>query len=137
MLFIKIVHHFKLFMEELWLDLCFRRGISKDKEAQRFRENLSPEMKRFIETNKKYWAGRKGIAANGFVLVEGYLSKAGHNYLLRTGLVAKAIEEKTGCLPAAIFDISAYQATIQTELYKSFNITKFFYPVKNFSYLIF
>jgi hypothetical protein len=88
----------------------------------------------FVDANAAYWGitqrGRPGI------LVEGHLSQYGPNYLLRTAVAAKAIQEKTGLdIDVAFYGLS-FQWLAAKTIYESFQICSFIYldrkgPLRN------
>jgi hypothetical protein len=100
--------------ESLYLKGYFRNGsrFTGDAEA-------------FIRENKKYWTPAKPSGKK--VLIEGFLSAYGPNYLVRTGMVAKAIEDKLGHEPVVVFNNYAYRSEEISELYRSFGINNFVY----------
>lgn len=79
----------------------------------------------FVKANSKYWTaganGRRGI------LVEGHLSQYGPNYLLRTAVAAKAIQEKTGLNIEVVFNGLSHQWAVAKKIYESFHIRNFIY----------
>lgn len=87
---------------------------------------LSPEDERFIALNRSHWS-RSASKKEGFVLVEGFFAASGHNYLLRTGMLAKAVQEKLNLDIMVLFDKPAYKQTLETKKYQSFGIKHFLY----------
>lgn len=86
---------------------------------------ISEEDNRFIRLNQQYW----DIASNsgdGIILIEGFFAASGHNYLLRTGMLAKAIQEKLSLRIAVLFDKPFYKQVIEKKKYESFGINQFF-----------
>lgn len=85
---------------------------------------LNPHMKKFFTANKKIWKNTQCSQYHteraNVILIEGYLGAAGPNYLMRTGAIAKAIEEKRGYVPVVLVNDD-----IAIELYSSFGITNF------------
>lgn len=79
----------------------------------------------FVHANAAYWAvtqrGSPGI------LVEGHLSQYGPNYLLRTAVAAKAIQEKTGLDIEVAFDGLSFRWLAAKMIYQSFQICSFIY----------
>jgi hypothetical protein len=88
--------------------------------------SISEEKSIFIELNKKNWENDAQISNNnGLVLIEGFLASYGPNYLLRTGIIGKAIEEEMGFEPIVILKDYLELEFEKVQLYKSFNIKKF------------
>lgn len=89
---------------------------------------LSSEDLRFIDLNSRYW---KTLATSNkkkeLILVEGFFASSGHNYLLRTGMLAKAIQEKSNYNIAVLFAGSSYQLKVEKAKYQSFKINDFIY----------
>lgn len=88
---------------------------------------MPAESRRFISTNRLYWQAQNKVPEKGIILVDGFFAERGHNYVLRTGMLAKAIESKTGCTPYVLFDKPAYRSVMSKNIYASFGIDKFMY----------
>lgn len=88
---------------------------------------LSSEDHRFVSLNGRYWSSLKSPSQKNMILVEGFFAAAGHNYLLRTGMLAKAIQAKEPLDIAVLFDKPAYQLAIEQKKYTSFGIEQFLY----------
>lgn len=88
---------------------------------------LSVAQKDFISLNNSNWKrnGRKKRDYDGFVLVEGFMAASGPNYLLRTGIIAKAIEKVLHLNPLVLFDSYLANEAGKIALYKSFDIDVF------------
>lgn len=83
------------------------------------------EEKKFINKNKIYWNNLIIKNKNKkVVLIEGHLMGA-PNYLLRTAIIAKAIERATGCESIVIINASKEAEIKAKMLYGSFGINKF------------
>lgn len=90
-------------------------------------DEASASMNAFSTENSKYWKDTIPSDSDKIILIEGLLSSYGVNYLLRTGMVAKAIEERTHFSPMVLFDDYTFKSTETTIGYKSFKIEKFIY----------
>jgi len=79
----------------------------------------------FVHANAAYWgATQRGTPG---ILVEGHLSQYGPNYLLRTAVAAKAVQEKTGLdIDVAFYGLS-FQWLAARMIYESFQIRSFTY----------
>jgi len=79
----------------------------------------------FVNANAGYW----GTARQGKpgILVEGHLSQYGPNYLLRTAVAAKALQEKTGLDIDVAFNGLSFQWVVARTIYESFRIRNFIY----------
>lgn len=87
---------------------------------------LSAAQTEFISLNSRKWThctGKKSDHDN-VVLVEGFMAY-GPNYLLRTGIIAKAIEEELDLTPLVLFDSCIEDEVGKISLYKSFDINSF------------
>lgn len=87
--------------------------------------NIPSEDLRFISLNRRYWKRTSQPAQEKMILVEGFFAASGHNYLLRTGMLAKAVQEQTHFKIAVLFDKPSYKLVLEQEKYKSFGIEKF------------
>ena len=93
---------------------------------------ISKEKLQFISLNTEKWKNsQKGNHKNGYVLVEGFLASYGPNYLLRTGVISKAIEENKQLIPLVLFNNYLEYEKEKIKLYQSFDINNFL-SVKNF-----
>ena len=113
------------------LELYFLSGLNKAKFQKMLQDRLTPEMEKFINVNKKYWASIQGSSKKERILVEGQLAGYGPNYLLRISMIAKAIEQKTGCIPIVVIENPAYRSSVRVESLKSFNINQFVFLRNN------
>ena len=79
----------------------------------------------FVHANAAYW----GMTQRGSpgILVEGHLSQYGPNYLLRTAVAAKAVQEKTGLDIDVAFNGLSFQWLAARTVYESFQIRGFIY----------
>ncbi|MDF1534402.1 MAG: hypothetical protein P1P69_07885 [Methanosarcinaceae archaeon] len=93
---------------------------------------LSVAQREFISLNNRNWkhSNRNISGDNGFVLVEGFLAY-GPNYLLRTGIIAKAIEKELHLTPLVLFDGYIESEDGKISLYKSFDI-EYFESTRNY-----
>ena len=87
---------------------------------------LSAAQREFILLNRQNWkqCDRKKSEYDGFVLIEGLMAY-GVNYLLRTGIIAKAVEEELLLTPLVVFDSYIENEDGKIALYKSFDIEVF------------
>lgn len=90
-------------------------------------EAPSPALQRFIEANGRHWTPAVGSEERGVILTDGIVAGYGPNYLVRTGMVAKALEEETGCRPIVLFDDFPQRVAPLSEAYRSFGIDRFSY----------
>jgi|APSaa5957512535_1039671.scaffolds.fasta_scaffold03665_9 hypothetical protein len=88
-------------------------------------KELLDSISNFITVNKPYWpecsCSKKGV------LVEGHLSAYGPNYLVRTAIAARAIQEKTGLDIEVVFNGFSHQWDYSKNVYQSFGIHKWIY----------
>lgn len=107
----------------------FAPGTLRKIRRYRNRKNIvliSDEKQKFISQNRIKWEETKtNLKNNGFVLVEGFLASYGPNYLIRTGVIAKAIEEELNLLPLVLLNNYLEDEREKIDLYKSFNIDLF------------
>lgn len=89
---------------------------------------MKPQIRKFIDLNKKYWADIQGSPKKGYILMP-YKDSA-TNYVL-TSRSAKSIEEKTDCVPLPILNSFSFLPNSKKDIYRSFNINHFVY-YKNF-----
>jgi hypothetical protein len=94
--------------------------------------HVSDHLAAFIGANRKHWKDRPATNTKEVILVEGFLASYGINYLLRTGMVAKALEETSGYTPAVLFDDYASGYFQFEEAYRTFNIKRFIYTRNKF-----
>lgn len=87
---------------------------------------LHPAMQGFVNANRPHWQTPLRRTAK-VVLVEGFLADYGPNYLLRTGTLARAIQDETGAQPLVVTDDFGFRAHLLRCLYGSFGIKRFFY----------
>lgn len=102
----------------------------------KFERIINYEDHNFLEINKKYWNNILESTDDGYVLVEGFFSQSGNNYLLRTGMLAKAIHAQTGCEPVVLFNSASHKQVVSKKKYESFGIKKFFYIKPDFTQLL-
>ena len=115
---IKIFKYFLRIVKEL----LFLIGLWSPSKNQDFEETL----KKFFIINQKFWNRKKSKEVN--VLIEGHLSEYGPNYLYRTALAAKAIEEKTnGATIEILVNGFSHEWKSSAQAYKSFGIDKWIY----------
>jgi len=82
-------------------------------------------MREFIANNRRFWPAATAAAGRGRVLVEGLLAGAGPNYLVRTGLIARAVAAELSLEPAVVFSETSLYWQSAIELYRSFGIDNF------------
>jgi hypothetical protein len=105
--------------------LCKEAGFLLGLWTPSVPRSLDGSVTEFVKTNAKYWSA--GTNSRPGILVEGHLSQYGPNYLLRTAVAAKAIQEKSGLDIAVIFNGFSFQWTVAKQIYESFRICKFVY----------
>ncbi len=82
----------------------------------------------FIAVNSRYWVSPRGRQnGRGRVLVEGHLAEYGPNYLLRTAVAAKALEDRAGWEIDVVFNGHSRRWTIAKKIYRSFHIDRFIF----------
>jgi hypothetical protein len=79
----------------------------------------------FVRANASYWGTNRRSSPG--ILVEGHLSQYGPNYLLRTAVAAKAVQEKTGLDIDVAFNGLSFQWLAAKTIYESFQIHRFIY----------
>jgi hypothetical protein len=93
--------------------------------APKIAKDLDKSVSEFIAINKTHWpmhdCHRKGV------LIEGHLSQYGPNYLLRTAVAARAIQEKTGMDVDVVFNGFSHQWVLAKKVYASFGINNWVY----------
>ncbi len=77
----------------------------------------------FIAVNSTFW--NDGGGKRPGILVEGHLSQYGPNYLLRTAVAAKAIQQKAGLEIDVVFNGFSFEWDLARRIYRSFRIEKF------------
>ena len=85
---------------------------------------LDEPVAQFISMNEQYWP-RCGASSGQRVLVEGHLSQYGPNYILRTAVAAKAIQERRNCDIEIVCNGYSHQWTLAKKIYDSFGIHNF------------
>lgn len=81
--------------------------------------------KDFCSINKSYWESKSTEFRKDIILVEGFLAESGPNYLIRTGIITKALEKISGANPVVLIFDSEAKEKIKKKLYQSFNINSF------------
>ncbi|MCX6235981.1 MAG: hypothetical protein NTY07_00255 [Bacteroidia bacterium] len=123
-----------LFIKRFIFQIFVPTRLKKYKDLRRHQTqiNISDEKKAFISLNKDKWKDSyKNTTNKNFVLVEGFLASYGPNYLLRTGIIAKTIEEELQLTPLILVQNYLEKENEIIALYKSFDID-FFESEKNF-----
>jgi hypothetical protein len=87
--------------------------------------SLAGSIAEFVRTNAAYWSA--AMPARPGILVEGHLAQYGPNYLLRTAVAAKALQEKTGLDIDVAFNGLSFQWVAAKRVYESFGIRNFLY----------
>lgn len=80
----------------------------------------------FVAVNSGFWAGAR-TGADGRILIEGHLAEYGPNYLMRTAVAAKALQELSPAEIDVVFNGLANRWRIATRVYKSFGIGNFIF----------
>ncbi len=108
-------------------NLGFLRNVKRLLFKRGKRQDVSKEKKLFASINRKKWEklDRTGSIIEEIVLVEGYLVGSGPNYLLRTGILAKAVEETRKLTPFVLFMDKVSKEKEKRLLYESFDISNF------------
>ncbi len=122
-LFSKLFNNFSRSIKEMANEYAYLLFCDKQKGSQ----NIPPEDKRFVEINKQYWHKAPISDKAGLILVEGFFADSGNNYVLRTGMLAKAIQSKTQYEPVVLFDKPAFKSISAANKYASFGIKRFIY----------
>jgi len=117
---------FRLFLLSIEIIKEYQYFLFQKKQDSAF-EKKDNEDTRFININRTYWAEQEPSEKKGIILIEGFFAQSGNNYLLRTGMVAKAIQEKTKLTPTVIFDKAAFKLISAKKKYHSFGINRFIY----------
>jgi len=94
-----------------------------------FGNRVTPDIRKFINLNRKYWADIKGSQKKGYILVDGLKSSAA--YLVVASRAVKSIEENTGCLPIVLANAFSFSWGFWKKVYESYNINNFLY-LKNY-----
>ena len=102
-------------------------------------EDVDKAILEFITINKPYWTEQYCIKPG--ILIEGHLSNYGPNYLLRTAIAARAIQEKTGLDIDVVFSGYSHQWVSPKKVYQSFGIYKWvhlsnIFFISNFFHLV-
>lgn len=79
----------------------------------------------FVRVNQAYWSAK--MPQRSGVLVEGHLSQYGPNYLLRTAVAAKAVQEKGDLDIEVVFNGLSFHWVVAKQMYESFQIRNFIY----------
>lgn len=91
--------------------------------------------RRFVDANNEHgWSYSRG---NSKVLLEGHLAEYGPNYMFRTALAAKAVEQAMGGADVVVVvDGFSYQWRTAHECYRSFGIGNWIYLGRRFILLV-
>ena len=124
-----IIRYILAFVKEL----AFLAGVWSPKVPVDIDESISE----FVTANKPYWPELN--CRDRGILIEGHLSQYGPNYLLRTAVAARAIQEKTNLDIEVIFNGFSHQWVSSKKAYRSFGIDKWvhmgnYFFVSNFAY---
>lgn len=79
---------------------------------------------RFCFVNSAYWGRETHLKTDPIVLVEGFLAEYGPNYLIRTGIIAKALEKKCKVRPVVLLINGSQDEPYKKMLYESFQISE-------------
>lgn len=89
---------------------------------------------RFSEANRRYWGSASSAKREAAILVEGHLSEYGPNYLFRTGLAAKAVQEALGGGDIVVVTNGfSYQWRSAINAYASFGISHWAFLGRKFT----
>ena len=80
---------------------------------------------KFCDLNKKFWLPKKSPDDSGSVLVEGLFAESGPNYVIRIGIITKAIEEVTGYNSLVLLQKSANEESNKVKIWGSFGFQNF------------
>ena len=92
---------------------------------------LKAAVSEFVSVNSRYWPA-VDVRSRGHVLVEGHLAEYGPNYLFRTAVAAKALQEAVGVEVTVLFNGFAGRWTSAKRAYRSFRITRFIFLGSHF-----
>jgi hypothetical protein len=101
----------------------FKIYPGKKMHASGHREAIS----KFIKINSRYWTKVEEKHSEKEIWVEGHLSEYGPNYLIRTAVIAKALQSISKNNIRVIFNGYAHQWLFSPALYGSFGINKFLF----------
>lgn len=131
----KILIKFKNFYN---LVQCYYQEFIESNDIKKFKIPLTIVQNNFYSANLKHWQESNKFTNGDLILIEGLTVEYGPNYLYRTGLIAKAIEELHPELtPAVIYDDFAYTNKTSVKLYESFQIKKFVFLRRNMMNIFF
>lgn len=85
----------------------------------------------FIALNKKHWQAEEK-ATEKEIWIEGHIAEYGPNYLLRTAVVAKALQQTNGNNIRVVFNVHRYQWRGAPRMYRSFGINRFLFIGSHF-----
>ena len=115
------VRRYGRLLSVLGLEVLYKLGLWKPSLSA----ELGGPVSEFVRANKVYWRAPAGGRAG--ILVEGHLSQYGPNYLLRTAVASKALQEKTGLDIDVVFNGLSCQWLMARMVYESFHIRHFIY----------
>lgn len=102
----------------LWVirEFEFITGVWSIKDSKEVEDAIT----RFIEVNTSYWPEQQ--CARQGILIEGHLSNYGPNYLFRTAIAARAIQEKVNLGIDVVYSGYSHQWVTPRKIYSSFGI---------------
>jgi hypothetical protein len=93
---------------------------------------LSDAEQKFFNANLIKWATKPAVKGKGLILIEGILADYGPNYLYRTGLITKSIQEKYPELtPLVLYDRLLHHHKKSIRLYESFGFSNYYSLASN------
>jgi len=91
------------------------------------REINGSSVSNFIQANSKYWSKITGESSVKEIWVEGHLAEYGPNYLIRSAVVAKALQSVTNYKIRVLYNGYFHQWKVAPSLYRSFGIHDSFF----------
>lgn len=94
---------------------------------------------KFCDVNSKYWDEIQHEESAGNFLVEGLFGESGPNYVIRVGMISKALEEVTKAKPVVLLRLGALQEPYKKQIWSSFKMGEeyvgiFYDAYHNFSF---
>lgn len=85
----------------------------------------SEVFKKFCEINSKYWDKIEHDNDAGLMLVEGLFAESGPNYVVRVGMIAKALEKVTKATPLVLLRLGEKSEPYKKQVWSSFKFDDF------------
>lgn len=76
----------------------------------------------FCTVNSPYWEKLDRLESSPVILVEGFLAEYGPNYLMRTGIITKALEKVSDARPVILLVHGTKEEPYKRKLYESFKV---------------